>query len=92
MTTMDPLLPVLAGLVVDAVWFLDSCGDDEVNPDSAVTIAEGVAGTLHALPADQLARFLDALADLAAAEPNPARRTYLESFPFSCGLVEDQPG
>jgi hypothetical protein len=24
-------VPVLAGLVVDVVWFLDSCDDDEVN-------------------------------------------------------------
>lgn len=36
MTAMDPLVPALAGLIVDVVWFLDSCGDDEVDPDSAV--------------------------------------------------------
>ncbi|WP_345577361.1 DUF5959 family protein [Streptomyces prasinosporus] len=29
---MDPLVPALAGLVVDVVRFLGSCGDDEVAP------------------------------------------------------------
>ncbi|MFD5566233.1 hypothetical protein [Kitasatospora griseola] len=87
---MDPLVPVLAGLVVDVVWFLDSCGDDEVDPDSAVKMMENVAGVLQVLPDDQLDRFLQALKDLAEAESNPGRREFLESFPFACGLVEDQ--
>jgi hypothetical protein len=29
---MDPLVPVLAGLVVDIVWFLESCEDDRWIP------------------------------------------------------------
>lgn len=35
MTAMDPLVPALTGLLVDVVWWLDSCGDEEVDPDSA---------------------------------------------------------
>ncbi|MER6347528.1 hypothetical protein ABT232_24195 [Streptomyces sp. NPDC001532] len=87
---MDPLVPMLAGLVVDVVWFLDSCGDDEVDPDSAVKVTEGVAAELLRLPPDQRDRFLRALSDLAAAEPHPARREFLEEFPFSCGLTEER--
>ncbi|MGW1029183.1 hypothetical protein ACWD4J_36815 [Streptomyces sp. NPDC002577] len=87
---MDPLVPVLAGLVVDVVWFLESCGDDEVDPDSAVKIMESVGWVLQQLPPDQRGRFLEALRDLAEAEPNPGRREFLESFPFACGLVEDR--
>jgi hypothetical protein len=37
-------VPALAGLLVDVVWFLESCGDDEVDPDSAVKMMEGVGG------------------------------------------------
>ena len=91
MTDMDPLVPALAGLVVDVVWFLESCGDDEVDPDSAVKMMEGVGGELLRLPPDQRARFLRVLTGLAEAEPNPARREFLESFPFACGLVDEQP-
>ncbi|MEV5759753.1 hypothetical protein AB0L61_23650 [Streptomyces tendae] len=89
---MDPLVPALAGLVVDALWFLDSCGDDEVDPDSAVKMMESVGGELLRLPLDQRDRFLQVLTDLAEAEPNPARREFLQSFPSACGLVEEEEG
>ncbi|MEV6209336.1 hypothetical protein [Kitasatospora sp. NPDC051914] len=89
MTDTDPLVPALAGLVVDCVRFLDTCGDDEVDPDSAVKMTESVAWALQRLPEDQLDRFLTALADLARAEPDPQRREFLESFPAACGLVEE---
>ncbi|MFJ1877307.1 MULTISPECIES: hypothetical protein [unclassified Streptomyces] len=89
---MDPLVPALAGLIVDVVWFLDSCGDDEVDPDSAVKMLEGVGGELLRLPLDQRDRLLQVLADLAAAEPNLARREFVESFPFACGLAVEEDG
>ncbi|MEU0683546.1 hypothetical protein [Streptomyces albogriseolus] len=92
MTAMDPLVPALAGLVVDALWFLDSCGDDEVDPDSAVKMMESVGGEMLRLPVDQRDRFLQVLTDLAEEEPNPARREFLQSFPFACGLVEKEQG
>ncbi|MFI9543287.1 hypothetical protein ACIHAR_04940 [Streptomyces sp. NPDC052016] len=90
MTDMDPLVPVLAGLVVDIVWFLESCEDDEVDPDSAVKMMECVGWVLLQLPPDQRSRFLRVLADMAEAEPDPGRREVLSSFPFACGLVEEQ--
>ncbi|MFI7631691.1 hypothetical protein [Microbispora rosea] len=89
MTDTDPLVPVLAGLVVDVVWFLDSCEDDEVNPDSAVKMMESVSWVLLGLPQDQRDRFLKVLRDLAEAETDPGRREFLRAFPFACGLVED---
>ncbi|WP_077802017.1 hypothetical protein [Streptomyces sp. JHA26] len=92
MTAMDPLVPALAGLVADALWFLDSCGDDEVDPDSAVKMMESVCGELLRLPLDQRGRLLQVLTDLAEAEPNPARREFLQSFPLACGLVEEEEG
>ncbi|MEW1999756.1 hypothetical protein ACFWFH_05850 [Streptomyces coelicoflavus] len=89
---MDPLVPALAGLVVDAFRFLESCDDDEVDPDSAVKMMEGISGELLRLPQDQRARLLQALAELAEAEQNPARREFLETFPAACGLVEELLG
>ncbi|MFF7454633.1 hypothetical protein [Kitasatospora sp. NPDC008115] len=90
MTDTDPLVPVLAGLVVDIVRFLDSCGDDEVDPDAAVRMTESVGRVLGRLPRDRRDRFLTVLADLAEAETEPGRREFLEAFPFACGLAEDQ--
>ncbi|MDF6044067.1 hypothetical protein LRD69_18395 [Streptomyces sp. JH14] len=89
MADTDPLVPVLAGLVVDSLWFLDSCGDDEVDPDSAVKMAESLTRVLTQLPSEQLDRFLQVLGDLAEAEPDPGRREFLASLPFACGLVEE---
>ncbi|WP_326577826.1 hypothetical protein OG539_10160 [Actinacidiphila glaucinigra] len=43
------------------------------------------------LPPRGRARVLRVLDDLAAAEPDPARRRALESFGFTCGLVEEEP-
>ncbi|MFD8479415.1 hypothetical protein [Kitasatospora sp. NPDC059673] len=37
----------------------------------------------------QHGRLLRVLADLAEAEPDPRRREFLKSFPFSSGLVEE---
>lgn len=53
---------------------------------------ESVGGELLRLPLDQRDRFLQVLTDLAEAEPNPARREFLQSFPFAFGLVEEEEG
>ncbi|MEV5783941.1 hypothetical protein AB0L42_23465 [Streptomyces sp. NPDC052287] len=90
MTDRDPLVPALTGLLVDVVWWLKSCGDEEVDPDSAVKMMEGVGEALLQLSSDQRQRLLQVVADLAEAEQNPARREFLESFPFSIGMVEEQ--
>ncbi|MFJ1584631.1 hypothetical protein ACIOC1_15080 [Streptomyces sp. NPDC088197] len=89
MTDTDPLVPVLAGLVVDIVWFLDSCEDDEVDPDSAVKMMESVAWVLGRLPQDQRDRMLQVLVDLAEAEETPSRREFLEKFPVALGLIDE---
>lgn len=85
---MDPLVPALTGLLVDVVWWLDSCGDEEVDPDSAVKMMESVGWVLLQQPMDQRHRLLQVFADLAKAEQDPARRQFLESFPFAIGMVE----
>ncbi|MFJ8945343.1 hypothetical protein ACIRG4_19285 [Streptomyces sp. NPDC102395] len=49
-----------------------------------------MGGELLRLPPDQRDRLLQVLTDLAEAEPDPARREFLESFPEACGIVEEQ--
>lgn len=83
-------MPALTGLLIDVVWWLESCGDEEVDPDSAVKMMESVGWVLLQLPSDQREQLLQVLADLAVAEQDPARREFLESFPFSIGMAEDQ--
>ncbi|MFD3589348.1 hypothetical protein [Streptomyces sp. NPDC058683] len=92
MTHRDPLVPALTGLLVDVVWWLESCGDEEVDPDSAVKMMESVGWGLLQLPSEQRRRLVQVLADLAEAEPDPARREFLESFPFAIGMIEDKEG
>jgi hypothetical protein len=88
-TETDPLVPVLAGLVVDLVWWLDSCDDEEVDPESAVKMLETVSWVLLQVPAGQRARLLEALAELAEAEKHPGRREFLLAFPSTAGLAGD---
>lgn len=91
MTTTDPLVTALARMVVDVVRFFDTCDDEEVDLDTAVKMMEALTGELAALPSDQLARFVRAVAALAEAEPDPAHREFLRMFPPSCGLTERVP-
>lgn len=91
MTETDPLVPVLTGLVVDLVWWLDSCDDQEVDPESAVKLMESVSWVLLRLPAEQRERFLRGLADLAEAEKNDGRRQFLLGFPAASGLADEDP-
>ncbi|WP_235034500.1 hypothetical protein [Streptomyces sp. SLBN-115] len=90
MTGRDPLVPALTGMLVDVVWWLESCGDEEVDPDSAVKIMESVGGELLRLPSGQRERLVQVLAALAEAEQDPARRDFLKGFPFAIGMVEDE--
>jgi hypothetical protein len=83
-------LKTVTGLVVDLVWWLDTCGDDDVDPRVAVNLLEGVAH-LHELPGEQRERLLDVLDELAAAEPHHGRQYELRRFAFAMGLVDDEP-
>ncbi|MFJ5924934.1 hypothetical protein ACIQF6_20255 [Kitasatospora sp. NPDC092948] len=89
MTESDPLVPVLAGLLLDLVQSLDESDDDLVDPDYAVKLLESTSWALTRLPQDQRDRFLKVVADLTEAEPSPHRREFLTSFPFATGLVEE---
>ncbi|MDI2129137.1 hypothetical protein [Yinghuangia seranimata] len=91
MSERDPLVPVLAGLVVGIVSWLEGCDDHEVDPDSAVKMLESVAWVLEDLPAEQQERLVHVLNEMADGSPNPDWGYRLRLFPYACGLVADEP-
>ncbi|WP_433615432.1 hypothetical protein ACQP2P_11565 [Dactylosporangium sp. CA-139114] len=91
MTERDPLVPALTGLVVDLLWWLDSCNDDEIDPDTAVKMMESVSWVLHNLPSEQRQRFMKVLDEMAAEKEHAGRRQQLLTFAYQSGLVDDEP-
>jgi hypothetical protein len=87
----DPTsLTAAAGAVVDLVWWLDTCEEDEVDSHVVVNLLESGVADLDELPPTQRRRLLDVLEDLAAAEPHEGRRYELRVFPFAIGLTEEE--
>jgi hypothetical protein len=62
----DPTsLRIVAGLLVDLSWWLDTCEDDEVDLDLAVKLQESASAYLDALSDEQRRRLLEVLDELA---------------------------
>jgi hypothetical protein len=88
----DPAsLKAAIGLVVDLMWWLDTCEEDEVDSHVAVKLQESGGVHLDELPPEQRERLLEVLRELAAEEPHAGRRYELRCFPFWMGLVEEEP-
>ncbi|MGY3204690.1 hypothetical protein [Streptomyces sp. TE5632] len=83
------LTRALAEALVDALWFVEGCEDDQMDPDDAVKVLEGVAHVVSKLSREQQEEFLDLLGTMAAEEADASRRAFLEEFPDNFGLVED---
>ncbi|MFI1155144.1 MULTISPECIES: hypothetical protein [Streptomyces] len=81
--------PRLGRGLVGALWFIEGCEDEQMDPDDAVKVLEGVAHLFSQLSADQRQELSDLVRAMAGAEPDPARREFLEGFPEGFGLVED---
>lgn len=83
------LTRALAEALVDVLWFVEGCEDEQMDPDDAVKVLEGVAHVVSKLSREQQYEFLGLLAAMAREEPDPSRRAFLEEFPDGFGLVED---
>ncbi|MFZ3494763.1 hypothetical protein ACODT5_16345 [Streptomyces sp. 5.8] len=79
----------MAEALVGALWFIEGSEDEQMDPDDAVKVLEGVAHLFSQLSADQRQELIDLLRVMVEAEPDPARREFLEGFPEGFGLVED---
>jgi hypothetical protein len=56
--------------------------------DDAVKLLEGVAALLDGLTSDQRDELLGLTSAMAAAEPDSARRAFIEQFPDGFGLLD----
>jgi hypothetical protein len=83
-------LETAAGLLVDLMWWLDTCEDEEVDSFVAVKLQEGTGAWLGELAADQRRRLVEVLAELAASEKHNVRRYEIRLFAFALGLVNDE--
>jgi hypothetical protein len=84
-------LRTAVGLLVDLMWWLDTCGDDEVDPFAAVKLQESTGACLDELSAEQRRRLVEVLDDLAASEHHAGRRYEIRVFAFAMGIAGDEP-
>ncbi|MFJ5779032.1 hypothetical protein [Streptomyces sp. NPDC093094] len=90
MTSSYPSLThALGEALVDVLWFIDGSEDEQMAPDDAVKVLEGVARLFGTLSNDQQQELLALVGEMAVAETDPARRTFLEEFPEGFGLIAD---
>ncbi|MFE7464324.1 hypothetical protein ACFU6R_09475 [Streptomyces sp. NPDC057499] len=78
----------LAEALIDVLWFVDGSEDGQMDPDDAVEVMERAAHAVGALPKDQREQLVGMVGEMAAVEPDPARRVFLEEFPESFALVD----
>ncbi|WP_432182471.1 hypothetical protein [Streptomyces sp. NBC_00063] len=89
MPAYSSLTHALAEALVDVLWFIEGSEDEQMDPDDAVKVLEGVAHLVSTLSSDQRSDLIDLLGTMAEAESDPARREFLEGFPEGFGLLDD---
>lgn len=89
MPVYSSLTHALAEALVDVLWFIEGSEDEQMDPDDAVKVLEGVAHLASKLSSDQRSELIDLLGTMAEAESDPARREFLEGFPEGFGLLDD---
>ncbi|MGW1320505.1 hypothetical protein [Streptomyces sp. NPDC002426] len=89
MPVYSSLTHALAEALVDVLWFVEGSDDDQMDPDDAVKIMEGVAHLASELSSEQRNELIELLGTMAAAETDPARHEFLEGLPEGFGLHED---
>jgi hypothetical protein len=89
----ETALKVAAELFVDLSWWLDTCPDEEVELDVAVSVLENGATFTYELSDEQRERLVEVLGELGAAERHEGRRHAICQLPFAIGLVDgEEPG
>jgi hypothetical protein len=90
MSVYSSLTHALAEALVDVLWFIEGSEDEQMDPDDAVKVLEGVAHLVSQLSSGQRSELIGLLRAMAEAESDPARREFLEGFPGGFGLVDDE--
>ncbi|MCX5345080.1 hypothetical protein [Streptomyces atratus] len=82
------LTHALAEALVDVLWFIEGSEDEQMDPDDAVKVLEGVAHLVSKLSSGQRSELIDLLGTMAEAESDLVRREFLELFPEGFGLLD----
>ncbi|MGW6967749.1 hypothetical protein ACWGET_27290 [Streptomyces zaomyceticus] len=91
MTSAYPSLThALAEALFDVLWFIEGTDDEQMDQDDAVKVLEGVAHVVSTLPNDQQQGLIALVGEMASAETDPARRSFLEELPEGLGLTADE--
>jgi hypothetical protein len=75
--------------LVDVLWFIESSEDEQMDPDAAVKVLEGVAHQVTKLSDAQRQELVELVGAMTAAETDPARRACLEQFPEGFGIIDE---
>lgn len=89
MPVYSSLAHALADALVGVLWFIEGSEDEQMDPDDAVQVLEGVAQLVGKLSSEQRSELTDLLRAMAEAEPAPGRRAFLEGFPEGFGLLDE---
>jgi hypothetical protein len=85
----ETLVRMLAELLTDLAWFLESADDSAVHPDDAVKQLEWMSHRLRQLPSEDRLRLVALVNERAESEPEPAFREFLKTFPEAVGLFDE---
>lgn len=85
MPMYSSLTRALAEALVDVLWFVEGCEDEQMDPDDAVKVLEGVAHLVAQLSSDQRSEFIDLLGSMATEEADPSAPRVLGGVPLWFG-------
>ncbi|MFJ3706162.1 MULTISPECIES: hypothetical protein [Streptomyces] len=89
MPVYSSLTHALTAALVDVLWFIEGSEDEQMDPDDAVKVLEGVAHLVSKLSSEQRSELISLLGTIVESESDPARRQFLEGFPEGFGLLDE---
>ncbi|HEY9327525.1 MAG TPA: hypothetical protein VIS09_04705 [Streptomyces sp.] len=87
MPVYSPLTHALAAALADVLRFIEGSEDEQMDPDDAVKVLEGVAHLVVELSSAHRSELIGLLGTMAIAESDPARRAFLEGFRKALGAL-----
>ena len=84
----EGMLKRVTGSLVDVMWWLDTCSDEDVDEWVVGNLQEDTAYLVAEMSDEQRSRLLETLDALAAIEQHKGRRYEMLFFPFALGLID----
>ncbi|MBV6843752.1 hypothetical protein KWH29_00015 [Xanthomonas campestris pv. paulliniae] len=76
--------------LIAAFVFLELSGDDVVDPDSAISAAEGIAAELQGASLEERTAFVRVCEQEAATSRDQRFAHFVAGLPYSTGLIDDE--